>query len=136
VKQDYKVDDHRIYATGHSNGGGFTYLLWETRPDIFAAFAPAASLTKAASTLKAKPALHIAGMNDPLVKFEWQKMTMEAIKRNNGCEADGKPWAPNCTLYASKSGTPLVEYIHPGGHELPASAAPDIVKFFKENPGH
>src|SRR4051812_2379104 len=30
LKHDYKVDEHRIYATGHSNGGGFTYLLWET----------------------------------------------------------------------------------------------------------
>ncbi|MEJ5995100.1 hypothetical protein WG904_11785 [Pedobacter sp. Du54] len=24
-KQDYKVDGKRIYATWHSNGGGFTY---------------------------------------------------------------------------------------------------------------
>ena len=28
LKKDYKVDEKRIYATGHSNGGGFTYLLW------------------------------------------------------------------------------------------------------------
>ena len=27
LRKDYRVDDKRIYATGHSNGGGFTYLL-------------------------------------------------------------------------------------------------------------
>ncbi|MEI9893131.1 MAG: hypothetical protein WDN28_04275 [Chthoniobacter sp.] len=28
LRQDYHVDDKRIFVTGHSNGGGFTYLLW------------------------------------------------------------------------------------------------------------
>src|ERR1051325_873956 len=31
LKQDYKVETKRVYATGHSNGAGFTYLLWEAR---------------------------------------------------------------------------------------------------------
>ncbi|MEI9864297.1 MAG: hypothetical protein WDN00_07025 [Limisphaerales bacterium] len=35
LKQDYKVDAKRIYCTGHSNGGGFTYLLWLARGDVF-----------------------------------------------------------------------------------------------------
>ena len=35
LKETYKVDEKRIFATGHSNGGGFTYLLWETRPVRF-----------------------------------------------------------------------------------------------------
>jgi len=41
-------------------------------------FAPAAAATKNAATLKPKPALHAAGQNDPLVKFEWQELTMGA----------------------------------------------------------
>jgi polyhydroxybutyrate depolymerase len=40
IKQDYKVNEKRLYSTGHSNGGGFTYLLWAMRGDLFAAFAP------------------------------------------------------------------------------------------------
>ena len=40
LKADYKVDESRIYSMGHSNGGGFTYLLWAARGDQFAAFAP------------------------------------------------------------------------------------------------
>src|SRR5712691_11551343 len=44
LKRDYKVNEKRIYATGHSNGGGFTYLLWAARGDSFAAFAPSAAV--------------------------------------------------------------------------------------------
>ena len=47
LQQDYRVDDKRIYATGHSNGGGFTYLLWAARGDRFAAFAPSACVARA-----------------------------------------------------------------------------------------
>jgi polyhydroxybutyrate depolymerase len=43
LKQDYRVDAKRIYATGHSNGGGFTYLLLAARGSTFAAFAPSAA---------------------------------------------------------------------------------------------
>jgi len=132
VKHDYKVDPKRIYATGHSNGGGFTYLLWEKRPDVFAAFAPSSALTRNAASLKPKPVLHIAGEKDPLVKFEWQKMCIEAVKKVNGCEGDGKSWGTNCTIYPSKSGTPLITLIHSGGHEFVAAAPAMIVKFFKE----
>ena len=31
LRHDYQVDDKRIYATGNSNGGAFTYLLWSAR---------------------------------------------------------------------------------------------------------
>src|SRR5436190_19956962 len=37
LRQDYRVNEKRVYATGHSNGGGFTYLLWAARGDRFAA---------------------------------------------------------------------------------------------------
>ena len=43
LEHDYRVDEKRIYATGHSNGGGFTYLLWADRGGHFAAVAPCAA---------------------------------------------------------------------------------------------
>lgn len=63
LKKDYKVDTRRIYATGHSNGGAFTYLLWAARGDRFAAFAPSAAATSREhlSQFKPKPVLHVAG---------------------------------------------------------------------------
>jgi polyhydroxybutyrate depolymerase len=44
MKQRYAVDARRIYSTGHSNGGGFTYLLWAERGEVFAAMAPSAAV--------------------------------------------------------------------------------------------
>ncbi len=85
--------------------------------------------------LKPKPALHIAGEKDPLVKYEWQKLTMEALRKLDGCDAEGSTWAEHSTLYPSKTGTPVVTFIHPGGHEFPKAAPALIVKFFKEHPG-
>lgn len=134
LKTDYRVDERRIYSTGHSNGGGFTYLLWAERADIFAAMAPSsAAAAQTFSKLKPKPAMHIAGETDPLVKYEWQKLTMQNLRKLNGCDAEGTSWAEHSTLYASKTGTPVVTCIHPGGHEFLKDAPPLIVKFFKEH---
>lgn len=133
LKQDYKVDEKRVYTTGHSNGGAFTYLLWAERGDLFAAVAPSSSSLPVARKLKPKPAMHLAGEKDPLVKFEWQRAMMDAVRRVNGCESDGKPWAGHCTLYPSKSGTPVVTFIHAGGHEFDRAAPALIVKFFQEH---
>jgi polyhydroxybutyrate depolymerase len=135
LKQEYKVDPARLYSTGHSNGGGFTYLLWAERGDLFAAMAPsAAAAAESLPKLKPKPALHMAGEQDPLVKFEWQQRTMEAVRKLNGCAEQGTPWGNERTLYPSKTGTPFLAWIHPGGHIVPPGAPEVIVKFFKEHP--
>jgi polyhydroxybutyrate depolymerase len=134
VKSDYKIDDKRIYSTGHSNGGGFTYLLWEQRGEVFAALGPvAAAALRVQGELKPKPLIHITGENDPLVKYEWQKITIERVKKLNGCEETGKPAGEFCTEFASSGGTPVVTFIHPGKHEYPDDAAKRIVQFFKEH---
>ena len=143
LRKDYRVDEKRIYCTGHSNGGGFTYLLWSTRGDVFAAVAPCATLSSflpaiddmtglTNHTFKPKPVLHLAGENDPLVKFAWQKLTMDAVRKVNGCSAAGESWDKECTIYSSKSGTPLVTFIYPGGHQFNSAAPVLIVKFFKQ----
>jgi len=138
LKRDYKIDDRRIYATGHSNGGSFTYLLWSTRADVFAAFAPSAAVPGVEmKNLKPMPALHVAGEKDNLVKWDWQKRTIEQIRKLNGCEADGTPWDKAGDLvgtkFASKSGTPFVTLAYPGDHRFPSNAPALITKFFKEN---
>jgi polyhydroxybutyrate depolymerase len=135
LKQEYRVDERRIHVTGHSNGGGFTYLLWATRGDLFASVAPSGSAAaKSLRALKPKPVLHVAGEKDPLVKYEWQRATMNALRQLNGCVAEGTPWGEHATFFASPGGTPVVEWVHPGGHEFPAGAAAAMVKFFKEYP--
>jgi len=140
LKSENQIDETRIYSTGHSNGGGFTYLLWGNRGDVFAAMAPssaAAGSVAGAASLKPKPALHLAGKDDPLVKYEWQERMIERIQKLNGCSTTGTPWMTSGdlvgTLYPSTTGTPLVTLIHPGAHQFPAEAPKMIVKFFKEH---
>jgi polyhydroxybutyrate depolymerase len=135
LKQDYNVDKKRVYCTGHSNGGGFTYLLWLARPNVFAAVAPSAAAAKYAHQLIAKPALIMGGENDPLVKFEWQKLTIQVVRTGNGCSAKGQPWEKQCTIYPSAGGTPVVTFTYPGGHQFNPASPALIVKFFKEHPG-
>lgn len=136
LKRDYKVDENRIYSTGHSNGGGFTYLLWQTRGEVFAAMAPCAAFFggRGKLALMPKPVLHVAGETDPLVKYEWQKALIENLKTNNQC-GEGHAWGDSklCTEYASKSGNPVVTCIHPGAHGFLKEAPALIVKFFKEH---
>ena len=133
LKQDYKVDPKRIFSTGHSNGGAFTYLLWAERGDVLTAVAPsAATPAESLQKLKPKPVMHIAGERDSLVKFEWQEKAIVAVRKLNGCETEGRPWGKDCTYYASKAGAPVVALIHAGAHQVPAGAPALIVKFFKE----
>ena len=135
LKADYKVDGKRIYSTGHSNGGGFTYLLWAARGDRFAALAPsAAAAARTSPQLKPRPVLHVAGENDPLVKFAWQQETINALRKLNQC-GGGQPWEgeKGCTEYPSKLGVPVVTFTHPGTHQFPAAAPAIIMKFFKQH---
>jgi polyhydroxybutyrate depolymerase len=135
LRKEPGIDETRIYATGHSNGGGFTYLLWAQRPEVFAALAPVAA-TPALGNLPTvpKPVLHIAGKADPLVKFAWQERTIQMVRKLNGC-GSGEPWPQDksCTLYPSAKGAPVVTRVHDGGHKYPAEAPGVIVRFFKAN---
>ncbi len=134
MKQDYRVDQKRIYSTGHSNGGYFTFLLWLKRGEVFAAVAPSAAASAFADQLAPKPVLHLAGEKDTLVKFAWQQRTMEAVRRVNGCAAAGTAWDQGCTIYPSKGGTPVVTFLHPGGHGFAPAEPGLMVKFFKQHP--
>jgi polyhydroxybutyrate depolymerase len=133
LQKEQKVDPKRIYATGHSNGGAFTYLLWGQRGEVFAALAPSAAVAVGQlKDLKPKPVLHLAGKNDPLVRFGWQEITMAALRRLNQC-GPGESMNGNLTRYPSRTGCPVFTWIHDGGHEFTAAAATEIVRFFKED---
>jgi polyhydroxybutyrate depolymerase len=132
MKEKYKVDVARLYCTGHSNGGAFTYLLWASRPDVFAAIAPSAAAgARPQKDTKPCPTLHLAGEKDPLVKFEAQLRAVGILRTLNGCDDQGKDWEKGCTLYPSSKDAPVVVFVHPGGHQYPAEGPALIVKFFK-----
>jgi len=136
LHEEYQIDDKRIYVTGHSNGGGFTYLLLAARPKVFAAYAPSAAGSSALRTttdLRPAPVFHLAGEKDNVVPYEAQKRTIAAVKKLNQCDEEGKDWAPKCKIYSSKVDAPFVSYIHGGDHKYPDEANALIVKFFKDH---
>lgn len=135
LTSEHSIDPKRIYSTGHSNGGYFTYLLWAARGDQLAAVAPiAAGLDlKDFKLQKPKPILHVAGEHDPIVPFRLQELSIAQDKKLNGCDTDGKPAGENCTEFRSAIGTPVVTFIHSGGHEIPAGAPKRIVEFFQQH---
>jgi polyhydroxybutyrate depolymerase len=132
---EYKIDKKRIYATGHSNGGSFTYLLWAMRSDDLAAVAPSAAVAfRFNDLLKPKPVMHIMGEKDSLVKTVWQKKQLDWLFKLNKCSSQGQPFGKFALLYPSSLNMPVVVYTHPGGHIYPADADVEVVKFFKDNP--
>jgi len=134
LKKEYAIDPAHVYVTGHSNGGGFTYYLWAYRGDKLDAVAPSAAAlgpTKGARTFAPKPAMIIAGTNDPLVKFAWQQGMMEIAKKVNQCKAQGKPWGNDATWYDSPLDAPVVTLIHDKGHMPPENLSQRVADFFK-----
>ena len=133
IREKWPIDDRRIYATGHSNGGAFTYLLWATRGELFAAVAPCAAPKTDITLAHPLPAMHIAGEKDGIVPFAAQEQMMALARRVDGCSDTGQQWAKLCTLYPSRFDTPFIAYIHSGGHIVPKDAPPLIVRFWKEH---
>jgi polyhydroxybutyrate depolymerase len=135
LREEFKVDDARIYATGFSNGANFTYLLWAERPAVFAAFAPvAARLRPSVQLTEPRPIFHIAGTEDAQIPYADQVTAIETARRANAVMGKGAACGGGCTLYDSPSGAPVMTWIHPGGHEYPESTSERIAKFFREHP--
>lgn len=129
----YQVDQDRVFVTGHSNGGGFTYLLWAERGKLFAGLAPTATVAgRNRNKLIPKPVLHLYGEKDQLVPAERQKNTCEFLLKLNGCTDQETRITENATSFSSKTGNPVIIYKSPGGHSYPQSANQLIIDFFKK----
>ena len=132
IREKYPVDDHRIYATGFSNGGFFTFLLWAQRPKVFAAFATGAcTILPAIRISEPRAAFHAGGKSDLLALFSDQEKSIAELRKLNGCSDKGESCGTGCTFYPSTKGTPVEMFIYPEGHAYPPAASALIVKFFK-----
>jgi polyhydroxybutyrate depolymerase len=138
LRREFTVDARRIHATGHSNGGGFTYLLWAERGEVLAAVGPSAAIgPRQGKGLKPKPLFHLLGENDPLVKPAWQEAMIAQVRKVNEA-GEGKPWGfqGKATLYPGPGGNDLVVWRHQDGHKFPGrNAVEAMVTFFKDHPG-
>ena len=134
LRKKYNVDDNRIYATGFSNGAHFTYLLWAARPNVFAAFAPVAGrIRPTAMPKEPRPILIIGGSRDAQVAFPDQRAAMGIAIRLNGVDGKMKACGDGCMLYGGDTPTPVMTWIHPGGHEYPRPTSGRIAEFFHQH---
>jgi polyhydroxybutyrate depolymerase len=132
MRQKFKVDDRRVFATGFSNGAFFTLLLWIERRDTFAAFAVVAgALDPSQHLTMAKPVLHIGGQADPLVTPAKFEPTIAAERQIDGALGQAVACGAGCTRYVG-SKAEVRTFIHPGGHVYPPNAAELTVDFFRQ----
>ena len=113
----YKIDRNRVYLTGWSMGGMFTYYAMMKAADTFAAYAPMSGYHfwggKAESS-RPVPILHIHGKDDELVTVgNLQTELNKWIKRNN-CNKTAKTTkkyrnVSNVNLYVWDGGDDGVE---------------------------
>ena len=136
LRERFNVDDTRTYATGFSNGGSFTYLLWAERPGVFAAFAPVAAklFPSVRPTPPGRPLFHIAGSRDMTAVFADQQDAIKMASQVNGVADLRAACGEGCTIYGAASVSPVMAWIHSGGHEYPPTTAERIAKFFREHP--
>ncbi len=116
ARGEWKSDEKRAYVMGHSNGGGFTFLLWGERGETFAALSPvAAGGARLIAGAKPCPLLQIGAKNDDIVPFSTQQAAFDAARRVNG------------------SAAPSEFVTHENRHAFPADAPEKIVGFFKKH---
>lgn len=82
VRQQYKIDDARIYLTGHSMGGIGTWKIAPKYPDIWAAIAPFAGSGVPASLERIRhiPQIVVHGDSDPTVSVEGSRAMVAKAK--------------------------------------------------------
>lgn len=135
LRQKYNVDDDRVYATGFSNGAGFTYLLWAERPGVFAAYAPVAGrIRPSVLPTEPRPLFHVAGERDPQILFADQKAAIATAIAVNGVADKTTQCGEGCTIYGSGTSAQVMTWIHPGGHVYPDGTAQRIASFFRDHP--
>jgi polyhydroxybutyrate depolymerase len=134
VKQQYNVDGDRIYVTGFSNGGAFSYLLWAERGHTIAAIGVVAGrLWESVHLSQARALLAVAGKTDTTGPFAAQEQSIETARQIDHATGPGQACGQYCTRYSSTSQTPVRTFIHPGAHVYPPWAPDEIVKFFKNH---
>ena len=131
----FPIDDERVYCTGSSNGGTFTYILLQLRPKVFAAAAPAITANIGLEnihemSLPPIPIFHTSGKKEN--SFTKQKKLVNYIIKDKKAEYVGY-WNDNIlTEYYKSDNGNLVWFKHNDGHRWRTKDTALIVDFFKK----
>lgn len=152
----FRVDRERVYATGHSNGGFFTYSLACALPGVFAAIGPVAgSIGNDRPTPCDNPrplsVMHVHGAADRLVPFSGGRTPSGSSipvrtavgfwARIDRCGDPVQQTSKSVTVHRYQrcsAGNDVVLYVLPeSGHEWPTApkggfaATDELWRFFK-----
>jgi polyhydroxybutyrate depolymerase len=134
MQKKYKTDPNRVYVLGHSNGGRFVNVLWNSRGEKLAglcsAAGPGGRLIEGAAP---KPVFIIAGEKDRLVPFQNQQLSIELARKLLKTDQSKAKVNGFERTEPGVKGSELVTYIHSGGHEFPVEALPSVIKFFQRH---
>ena len=134
--RERQADPRRVYVTGHSNGGGFCYVLMVARGERLAAVAP--SSASAAQhvgdvALPALPLLHSGSPRDRVIPWKSQRIAIDRARSARGCGAgEALDDHPDVVRYASKSGSVCI-FEHDDGHRIPRRQAGLTAAFFQRH---
>ncbi|OFW41398.1 MAG: hypothetical protein A3F70_00430 [Acidobacteria bacterium RIFCSPLOWO2_12_FULL_67_14] len=134
VRQQYNVDDDRVYAMGFSNGAAFAYLLWAERPDVFAAYAIVSGRARTIRPKEPRPVLHINGEQDEA--FAEQQATVDVSVAVNGVAGAPGRCGAGCTILGAGTPAPVMSVVHSEGHVFPQPISPIIAAFFRDHLRH
>lgn len=132
IQKKTKIDKSAVFAMGHSNGGGFTYNVWNSHPDLFLGIAPSAATGRAVRVAKPMNILHITGDKDPTVDPKSQEETVARLRTQFSCKEQSTEWVPGAKKWETSDGKSIVHYVYSGTHKYPTEAPKLAVKFFKE----
>jgi len=125
----YKIDRNRVYLSGFSMGGMFTYHAMNRIPDLIAAFAPISGYPMGGTTANANvrpiPIIHTHGTSDDVVSFGGVQGALNAWIKHNGCPT-------KATVVKNYRGTPNITR-HTWG---PGNNGVEVVLMELEGKGH
>lgn len=132
LSQEYCIDLERVFSTGYSFGGMFTYTLACNRGSQLRGIAPTAGAFFGGGTCPDPvPAWIAHAPNDDLVQYSWAQDARDNWLSTNGCGTNTAPTPPDpCVAYDCPAGAPLHWCVHDEGHEWPSFAADGIWQFF------
>ena len=116
----YDIDPCRVYLSGFSMGGMFTYHAMNKIADRIAAFAPISGYPMGGATANAKvrpiPIIHTHGTSDDVVTFSNVQSNLNVWIRHNGCPSTAKVTqryrnAPHITRHVWGPGNEGVEVV-------------------------
>jgi polyhydroxybutyrate depolymerase len=130
LRAEFTIDEARIFATGISSGGAFSYALACWRADVIAAIGPVAGVdpTENCDTSRRVPAVAFYGTNDG--SYDRGSQSAMDWAQDNGCSAQTEEVFQNgdstCDAWTGCDADVELCVVDGGGHTWPGSATGPI----------